>query len=413
MRHAGLALAAGLMIGGTAWAQALQAPAPESLEAPMEPAPLAEVMERLGSERVADRELASFELLNPGYTEAELLAYLSQGLDPERANRLRAALYDRFKRADHAAIGITFNTRDTAGPRIVGPEDGGPAVRPDFPAGRAGLLREGDLLLEIDGVKFVTRTRGEDGEVVEQGEADPSEGTVTNSTLGMRMVILSRRPGETVPMRLLRDGQEIEVEVELGAWSSLGNSFNARVHEDEYRAAWEHRLRRLGCEVGCEPLALTLQGPLLERASVGLNGVRGMVDEATLGEAVQRGRPGMINPIQRRLVQQARVAAPPRFNRFAGLSGASAMEPRMARGQGVHETVLRGPDGAAETRAATESAALARQLVELEVALAEAGAVSTSPQTDPTVRRRASAHAAELRAQIEAVRQALDQIVAP
>jgi S1-C subfamily serine protease len=79
-------------------------------------------------------------------------------------------------------LGITF-TKDTEGLQVT-------EVKPEGPAAKAGV-KEGDVIVKIDG-------------------------TDINTFADLAQTIAQKKPGETIPIEILRNGQTQTVNVTLG-----------------------------------------------------------------------------------------------------------------------------------------------------------------------------------------------------
>ncbi len=191
-----------------------------------ERAPIAELVAGLDSALLTDRENASRELLERA---DELSASISSEIDaatltPEQRARVLATLRQRFILSPRAGLGVSFReppTEDvvTSGVRIE-------TVVAGFPA--AELLVPGDVVIEAEGQPLRGRPRG-------LGDAT------------FRHAILSLDPGEAISIRLIRDGQELDLSVPTRSYSDL----NQGVGQPDSRwidGAWRLRAERLGLE---------------------------------------------------------------------------------------------------------------------------------------------------------------------
>lgn len=144
------------------------------------------------------------------------------GLSAEQTRRLMAAAEARFTREPRAAVGVTFNQfeQDRNGSVVLD------NVEATFPA--AAVLQAGDRIEAIDGVRL-------------------------SAVNPMRPHILSRDPGDTIPMTIVRQGVTMNVVVTLGRWEDLrdrrrgGQGFVRSMdpREEDFDAAWRVRLRRI------------------------------------------------------------------------------------------------------------------------------------------------------------------------
>ncbi len=145
----------------------------------------------------------------------------SPGLNAEQTRRLTAAAEARFLREPRAAVGVTFNQfeQDRNGSVVLD------NVEATFPA--SAVLQAGDRIEAIDGVRL-------------------------SAVNPMRPHILSRDPGDTIPMTIVRQGVTMNVVVTLGRWADLrdrrrGGQFVRSMdpREEDFEAAWRVRLRRI------------------------------------------------------------------------------------------------------------------------------------------------------------------------
>ncbi len=187
------------------------------LAAPSAGAPpeLRALIQRLDADVLADREDAQQRLMNdPRFGIDEVGAMLREdGLSPEQRRRLERAALNLFRLAPRAGMGVHF---------VPTPE--GIVINstvPEFPVSE--VLRAGDLIVEVD------------GEAVAGDRA-------------FQEAILSYRPGETMRLVYLREGERREAEVRLGSYMDLAS--RQRLDDDVLRGAMRVRFRRvLGPEV--------------------------------------------------------------------------------------------------------------------------------------------------------------------
>lgn len=160
---------------------------------------------------------------DPSITLKEIETVLARpGLSAEQTRRLMAAAEARFLREPRAAVGVTFNQfeQDRNGSVVLD------NVEATFPA--AAVLQAGDRIEAIDGVRL-------------------------SAVNPMRPHILSRDPGDTIPMTIVRQGVTMNVVVTLGRWADLrdrrrgGQGFVRSMdpREEDFEAAWRVRLRRI------------------------------------------------------------------------------------------------------------------------------------------------------------------------
>ncbi len=181
---------------------------------------LGEVIDRLGSDDLAERERASELLANVAMWDEEILAKACElpEVCSERRARLRDAIYTRFLNSPRPAIGIRMAPGAESGIRVERLEAG-------FPAGKT--LRANDEILVIGGVDLrPTKT--------DQGP--------------LMAAIASFDPGDLVDVLVLREGREIELQIELGSWDDLNQQARARQNE-VMRRALALRMHRKGYDL--------------------------------------------------------------------------------------------------------------------------------------------------------------------
>ena len=190
----------------------------------------------------------------------------SGGLDAEANARVVEVLRRRFFASTRAAMGIEFDldratTQMPAGaPRIK-------QVYPALPAGRSGLLRPGDEIIEVEGESIENRF-------------NPS------GVMLLRAAVFSRAPGESIRIKIRRPVQPplldeagnlaldpsgattvLDAVVPLGRFDQLEEANrNQRAEQNLQQAsstslstadlamAWEHFLRRTGTSTAHRPL---------------------------------------------------------------------------------------------------------------------------------------------------------------
>ncbi|MEL6741119.1 MAG: PDZ domain-containing protein [Planctomycetota bacterium] len=145
------------------------------------------------------REQAEVELSDLGdlpyrAIEDELLG---DGLSPERRARLERVAAAAYRREPLGGLGVQFG----------GPVNGGVAIQRVIDNGRfpaAGVLQDGDVFTHVAGKPLVRR-----GDRLADGQER------------LRAEILSRAPGETLPVSVIRDDQQLDLDVPLGSYSDL------------------------------------------------------------------------------------------------------------------------------------------------------------------------------------------------
>jgi len=169
-----------------------------------------QLVEQLASESFVDRELAADELEhNAALSLDQLENQLARSdLGAEQRLRLFRAAMIRFVTEPRAAMGIQLSQDiNELGLRITGTVDGFDSIN---------KLRNGDIISEIN--HWPIRSAGD-----------------------LQVAIISRSPGEVVPVIFVRGDQRLSVDVELGAWSALANT--GSLQRSALQAAWLHRSR--------------------------------------------------------------------------------------------------------------------------------------------------------------------------
>lgn len=181
------------------------------------------------------------------FDDAGLTDLLSRGdaeLSLEQRRLLREVLRERFFASPRGAIGVRLDSEfDGREAPVIG------VLYEGFPAGDDGLLRVGDVILEIEG----------------QATVDP-EGQ-QRSVSRVQTLIFSHDPGEVVRLLVRRgddadgEGDTFEVAVPLGPTTNFNGVFAT---DNALPAAWRERQRRLGFlpEHGRELTVTTLIAPL-------------------------------------------------------------------------------------------------------------------------------------------------------
>lgn len=189
------------------------APAPDSIEG---------LVAALDAEGFDARETASDALRERA---AELLHAIEVGrinaadLSPEQRNRVADVLEGHFYETPRAGLGVQFQPMDPAGNGVALQ-----MVLGEFPASR--VLIAGDSIITADGVPL--------------GEMPNSRAMEI-----LRAMIISRNPGDTLPMTVQRGGVRVELDVELGDFRNLNNGGGAPAEVDLLRA-WQLRAESLG-----------------------------------------------------------------------------------------------------------------------------------------------------------------------
>ncbi len=177
-----------------------------------------DLLAQLDSPELLLREAATKQVGSSGrFGMSALRGALSRtDLTSEQRQRLLSAGYEIFKATPRGAMGVQFEGATAAGV-LVRPAQAG------FDASR--VLKTDDVIRAIDGRR-----------VEEQDE--------------IRVAIISREPGESLPLTIVRDGVPIETSVRLGSYSELRNSQG--LDESVLSAAWSYRVAREG-GAGAQP----------------------------------------------------------------------------------------------------------------------------------------------------------------
>ncbi|HYD00981.1 MAG TPA: PDZ domain-containing protein [Phycisphaerales bacterium] len=191
-----------------------------------EPRPLKDVIADLGSREFTVRQSASDELLGDKvYSLAQVEGALKNpDLTAEQRLRLERAGLQLFRDAPHGALGVEFtNALDIA-------EIG--SVKRGFPS--AATLKAGDIITQIDGETVTSRI------------------TQDRRSSAVRVLVISRDPGDEVPVTVLRNGQTLKLTVTFGDFRDLNKDLlqanpmmvQPVIDDGELAAAWRQRLRR-------------------------------------------------------------------------------------------------------------------------------------------------------------------------
>lgn len=192
---------------------ACQALGQDDAVTPDEAALLSVLIEDLGAEDLETREGAQavIQTLDGNMLPHIERALAGDSLDIEQRQRLVSAGQSVFARSPRAAMGIQFGGPTTEGVLIQNTVADG-----DFDA--QVKLASNDIILEAGG--------------------EPMEGMED-----LRIAIISRDPGEVVPLKVMRNGEVFDVAVELGSFAALTGS---RIDSSTAQRAWAARLVRRG-----------------------------------------------------------------------------------------------------------------------------------------------------------------------
>lgn len=139
-------------------------------------------------------------------------ALRSDRLSPEQRVRLDLVSVQRFRREPLAGLGVQFGNQGRGAVTIQ-------AVVPGFPA--AALLQPGDVILSV---------------------GDSLNGGLIGGQDDLRAEILSRRPGEVMPVLIRRGNETIELDLPLGSYANLQGA--AMLDDETVRAAMTRRRDR-------------------------------------------------------------------------------------------------------------------------------------------------------------------------
>lgn len=147
----------------------------------------------LDSDDYAQRELATASLAKiPALDRTKLAEILSDhSLTLEQRQRLESIALDLFQKEPRAGLGVQFAQNPTEFGAAIGRTIEG------FDA--ANVLKPGDVVVAVDGRRV-------------------------GSSNDLRYSIISRTPGDKLPMTISRDGGELEVAPVLGSYAQLGNA---------------------------------------------------------------------------------------------------------------------------------------------------------------------------------------------
>jgi len=169
-----------------------------------------QLVEQLASESFVDRELAADELEYNAAISLDLLEnqLARSDLGAEQRLRLYRAAMIRFVTEPRAAMGVNLSREvNELGLRITGTVEGFDSIN---------KLQNGDFISEINHWPI-------------------------RATVDLQVAVISRSPGEVVPIVVVRGEQRFTADIELGAWSDLPNT--GALQRSALQAAWLHRSR--------------------------------------------------------------------------------------------------------------------------------------------------------------------------
>jgi len=157
----------------------------------------------------ADKALSEDQAITLPMLERALLERGSQ-MSMDTRLRITSAARGRFAQTPRAAMGIQFWQNPNMPDRVVIER-----TIPNFDA--VNKIEDGDMVLEAGGIKVVG----------------------PNAQMRFQSVIVSRDPGDVIPVLLRRGEQKLEVSVKLGRRDELGN--NTFITPDIIDRAWRVR----------------------------------------------------------------------------------------------------------------------------------------------------------------------------
>jgi hypothetical protein len=171
---------------------------------------LKDLVKRLGNDDWATREAASRELTST-MISLSMIEEMLQGseLSSEQRQRLQAAGYASFASSDRGALGVSFDARQAEGGIGIG------RCEPGFHSHE--VLRAGDIIRQIDGKPV-------------------------QDLYDVRPNVITKDPGETVELDVLRDGEMQQITLRLGSFRMLSGS--APLDGATLQQAWSNRLAR-------------------------------------------------------------------------------------------------------------------------------------------------------------------------
>ncbi len=171
----------------------------------------------LDSPDLASREAALQRLrLRSDVSVSTIEAMLRErrDLSAEQRARLYALARAMFDDGPRAGMGIQFGSLMPDGVQVAATVAGFDAAR---------VLRPQDILHRVEGRRIA-------------------------STEQMRHEILSREPGETMALTIIRDGRQREVSLVMGSYADLNRGRSIPIEPGALDQAWRTRLDRIGME---------------------------------------------------------------------------------------------------------------------------------------------------------------------
>ncbi|MEM1424667.1 MAG: PDZ domain-containing protein, partial [Planctomycetota bacterium] len=171
---------------------------------------LDEIISILDSESFYERDAARIALTNhPALSDEKIAALLrDDATAPEAAALLEGILLERLYALPIGAVGVTFDNTSSIEDGIrVG------STNPDFAAVVSGAIKEGDVILGVDGMDFR-----------EMGLDLVSAIDRNTATRLIQTRVFSRVPGESVPLTIRRGEERIELDAELDDYEKHNNA---------------------------------------------------------------------------------------------------------------------------------------------------------------------------------------------
>ncbi len=192
----------------------------------------------LDSPDLASREEASRRLRlrsDVGVGTIEAILRDRRDLSAEQRARLHSLARAMFDAGPRAGMGIQFGSLVPDGVQVAATVAGFDAAR---------VLRPQDILHRVEGRRIA-------------------------STEQMRDEILSREPGETMRLTIIRNGQQKEVSLVMGSYTDLNRGRSIPIDPGTLDRAWRTRLARVGMENPLDALRGEAFGGGRDRPSLG------------------------------------------------------------------------------------------------------------------------------------------------
>jgi len=184
------------------------------------------LIDRLDAETLDERDQVSEALRSfSGPLERIVAQRINlDDLSPEQLARLDEALYERFAEQPRAGMGVAFAVTHPGGGVLL------QRILPNFPASEH--LKPGDVIQSVQGDSLTSMPDA-------------------SARAALRWHILSFIAGESIEVKVLRQGQPLTLRVPLGSYEQLGNA--SPVSDVDMRSAWRLRRDRLGLNLRPDP----------------------------------------------------------------------------------------------------------------------------------------------------------------